>query len=275
MTADEWERQLAAYKAEFINSQGWNKKQAASYIRDAWANLNDGKLEILVEKGENSANALPVFQYRTPLGWKLPPPLRLHVWEQLRAQANDFLRRLTPREQVFAMIAEQGLPPEGDLPEGQFGESELKRIMAQQAAADLELICDCDEFETASDRFFQAILAAIRFGQRLLLAENYADDQVMDENMRGRLMSRKGTRAKGRKRPKSSLFDFRKYVQSLVAEGLRQKKPAKEIWPFVRRSLLREKVSRKKSHFVYEDRMRAKEATVQKWVRLSLKSLVL
>ena len=37
MKANDWERELASYKKQFVDSQGWNEKQEANYVRDAWA----------------------------------------------------------------------------------------------------------------------------------------------------------------------------------------------------------------------------------------------
>ena len=230
--AGTWERELADYRKELINSQGWNDKQAANYIRDAWASWRDWRLAISLARGKAPAGALPVFQHRTPLGWQLPLPLRIHVVEKLRLQRDDALVSVTPREQVFAMIAEQGAPPGGSLLEAQIKESELKRIRAQQAARNVLFICDSyeSEPEAAEACFWQAILAAFRFGRRQLLSEIYADEEVLEENMRGRLMNRKGKSAKGRKRPESPLREFRKRVQALVGEGLKVAKDAQTVF---------------------------------------------
>jgi hypothetical protein len=79
------ERELAAYRKEFINSKEWSEKQVASWIRDAWAYFDNGELAISLE---TRSDALPVFQFRTPAGWKLPLLLRLHVLEQFRLQGR-------------------------------------------------------------------------------------------------------------------------------------------------------------------------------------------
>ncbi len=142
MKVGDWEKDLADYKKEFIESQGWNEKQAASYIRDAWVRWRDGRLAILPAKGEAHDSALPVFQFRNSQGWRLPVPLLLHVLDTLRPQGDNLSSGLMPREQVYATIAEQGPPPEGDLLTEQIKPSELKRIIAQQAAGRLADICD-------------------------------------------------------------------------------------------------------------------------------------
>ncbi len=69
------------------------------------------------------------------------------------------------------------------------------------------------------ESFWRAILAAIQFGSRQLLAEIYADEETMEENMRGRILNRKGRNAKARKRAEFTTDRFRERVQSLVREG--------------------------------------------------------
>ena len=155
-------------------------------------------------------------------------------------------------------------------------ESELKCIIAQQAARHLENICDSDEFQTAGDSFWQAILAAIRFGRRQLLAEIFADEEAMEENMRGRLMNRKGKSAKDRKRAEFGTDIFRQKVQNLVAEGVQTGKTAREMWPFVRR-WLRGNARQQDSDYIYSEgtyEAKAQQATVRKWVRQEHKKLI-
>jgi hypothetical protein len=270
--AGTWERELADYKKQFIESQGWNDKQAASYIRDALACLRNGRLTILPAQGEAPADALPVFQFRTPQGWRLPFLLQLQVSERLRPEMDAPGVGLGARERVFAMTAKQGLPPEGDLLKNAMEESELKRIIAQQAARDLENICVSDEFQTAGDSVWQAILVAYRFGRRQLLSEIYADEEVLEENMRGRLMNRKGKSAKGRKSPKSPLREFRQRAQSLVHEGFRHGRDAHTILPFVRKRLRDEGMVDEGANFVFRDATARKE-TLSKWVREEFRKL--
>jgi hypothetical protein len=272
MKAGSWERELAAFKTRFVKSQGWNEKQAASYIRDARACLRDGRLAILPAEGEAPGDALPVFQFRTPQGWRLPVPLQLQLSTRLRPQADASGGGLGPRERVLAMIAEQGSPPQGALPKGRIKQSELKRTIAQQAARDLENICDCYEFEMACDSVWQAVLAAIRFGRRQQLAEIYADEEAMEENMRGRLMTRKGKSAKGRKRPESPLPEFRKRVQSLVYEGLKVGKDAHTMHSFVVSCLHKEDMVSDGANFVLRGAT-ARKDTLSKWVREEFKKL--
>jgi hypothetical protein len=128
MNAGAWKRELAAYRKKFINSKGWSEKQVASWIRDAWAYFDNGELAIPLE---TRSDALPVFQFRTPAGWKLPLLLRLHVLEQFRLQGrlqgDSSVKSLTPREEVFALIREQG-----STITGQSGQSELKRELAER-----------------------------------------------------------------------------------------------------------------------------------------------
>ena len=272
--AGTWERELADYRKEFINSQGWNDKQAASYIRDAWVCWRDWRLAISLAREKAPAGALPVFQHRTPLGWQVPLPLRIHVFEKLRLQRDDALVSMTPREQVFAMIAEQGAPPGGSLLEAPIKESELKRIIAQQAARNVLFICDSyeSEPETAEACFWQAILAAFRFGRRQLLSEIYADEEVLEENMRGRLMNRKGKTAKRRKSPESPFREFRRRAQSLVHEGARHGRDAHTMLPFVIKCLRDEGMVDEGANFLLRDATARKE-TLSKWVREEFRKL--
>ena len=226
--AGDWERELAAYRKEFIESKGWNEKQAANWIRDAWAYWHDGQLKISVAKAEAPADALPVFQFRSPAGWKLLPAVVLQVSEKFRLQGYDLVKSLTPREQVYAKIAEQGSP-------GQSKESELKRELSQQAAGSLADICDRyeSEPEAAEDCFWQAILAAIQLGRRQAIAEIYADEGTTAENMRGRLMTRKGQSAKGRKRPTRPSECFASMFKTWSARDLRMggmRRPCVHSW---------------------------------------------
>ena len=263
----DWERELAAYKKEFIESQGWNEKQAANWSRDAWAYPHDGQLAISLAREDIPADALPVFQFRSPAGWKLLPAVLLQVSEKFRLQGYDLVKSLTPREQVYAKIAEQGPP-------GQSKESELKRELSQQAAGSLADICDRyeSEPEAAEDCFWQAILAAIQLGRRQAIAEIYADEGMTAENMRGRLMTRKGQSAKGRKRPDSSLREFRKHVQDLVREGLKDGRDARTVRSFVASRLHREGMTPEVANFVLNGAI-ARQDTVFSWVRQEIKRL--
>ena len=266
MNLDDWERELVVYRKEFIKLQGWNDKQAESYIRDGWACLRDGRLAILSAEEEAPLDALPVFQFRTPQGWRLPVPLQLHLSTLLRPKEDAPSGGLGPRERVFALIAKQGPPPKGDLLKRKFKASELKRVIAQQAASRLEDICDSDEFETADDSVWQAILAAIQFGRRQLLAEIFADEEAMQENMRGRLMNRKGKSSKGRKRAEVPQNKFRKRVQNLVREGLKAERNAGDIRAFVEKTLSTKGMKREGENYIFGGVM-AKKETVRKWVR--------
>ena len=171
------------------------------------------------------------------------------------------------------MIAEQGAPPGGSLLEAPIKESELKRIIAQQAARNVLLICDSyeSEPETAEACFWQAILAAF-FGRRQLLSEIYADEEVLEENMRGRLMNRKGKTAKGRKSPESPLREFRRRAQSLVHEGARHGRDAHTMLPFVIKRLRDEGMMDEGANFLLRDATARKE-TLSKWVREEFRKL--
>ena len=166
MNAGAWERELAAYRKEFINSKGWNDKQAARYIRDAWASWRDGRLKISPATSERPSGALPVFQFRTHVAWKLPLILSFQVREEFHLQGVALVKSLSPQEQVFALIDEQG----SSIP-AQSKEVELKRELAQQAASNLVCSLANDELRQAGDAVYLAILAAIKFGRRQVLAE--------------------------------------------------------------------------------------------------------
>jgi hypothetical protein len=261
----DWKRSLAAFKKSFAKSQGWNETEAESFIRDAWAYLRGGQL-VVSANGKAPANAQPVFEFRTPTGWRLPPPLRLHVWERLRPKAEVAVRSLGPRERIFALIDTQ------DWPKGNNKDSKLKWSLARQAAANLERHLESDELQAASDAVWQAILAAIQFGRRQLLAEIYADKETIKESMRGRLMNRKGTRAKGRKQMGLPTNKFRERIQSLVREGLKAGKDSHTMRSFVESRLFNQGLRCDGSNFVLGEAI-VKAETARKWVRQALKSL--
>jgi hypothetical protein len=93
----------------------------------------------------------------------------------------------------------------------------------------------------------------------------------MEENMRGRLMNRKGKSAEGRKRAEVPTDIFREKVQELVAEGLRSGRTAHDMWPFVRSRLLNSGVIQEGLCFDYMSEAKAQQATVQKWMRQRLR----
>jgi hypothetical protein len=269
MNAGAWKRELAAYRKEFINSKGWSEKQVASWIRDAWAYFDNGELAIPLE---TRSDALPVFQFRTPAGWKFPLLLRLHVLEQFRLQGrlqgDSSVKSLTPREEVFALIREQG-----STITGQSGQSELKRELAEREARNLSWFLDSEEFDRAGDPVWYAISAAYQFGRLQLLAEIYADEEVLEENMLGPLMNRKGKTAKGRKQPKVSPNIFRKRVQNLVCEGLKAGLNASGIRAFVERNLFTKGMKCEGENYIFRG-VTAQKETVRKWVRDELKRQV-
>ena len=265
MNLDDWERELVVYRKEFIKLQGWNDKQAESYIRDGWACLRDGRLEILSAEEEAPLDALPVFQFRTPQGWRLPVPLQLHLSTLLRPQADAPSGGLGPRERVFALIAKQGPPPKGDLLERKFKASELKRVIAQQAASHLEDICDSDEFETANDSV----------GKRFLPQSNSDVDNCWRRFSRTRKQCKRTCggghepqrqESKGRKRAEVSPNKFRKRVQNLVREGLKAERNAGDIRAFVEKTLSTKGMKREGENYIFGG-VTAKKETVRKWVR--------
>lgn len=263
-----WETFLSGYRQKFVRDQGWTDRQAKDLVRDAFATVEGGRV---VHSASGASDSLPVFLFRSPLGWKIPVPLLIQIAEHFEQKRTSSLDR-SSRKRVEEVLRPFLALDELETSRKQLTEAEFKMLMAAQAARNVDLSCDSEELWGVVEReeFWLVIEAAIRFGRRQLLAEIFADDETMSVNLHGQKMTRKGKPSKKRNRVEKPIDEFRDLVRKAVQEGLKLGRNAQNLWPFVVSEMKKNGVSRDPAdaqRLLYGNEASAKENTVQKWVR--------
>jgi hypothetical protein len=178
----DWSGWLTDFRKRFIQKNGWNGKEAHKFLRDGWARLQGGKIVVVESSAEPPEGALPVFEFLSPLGWKLPLPLSLYVNDQLRKSAPGAKTDAKSlRERVLAMLEAADETLLGEIPKGAEGDIQIKRVGKAQTARVLRNICASEELIPVidGDCLWEAILWAIQFGRRNLLFELYSNAELL------------------------------------------------------------------------------------------------
>ena len=176
MSPNAWREWLRSFRERFIAKQGWSEKEAKRYLRDGWAVARDRKITFVESAADLPEDARPVFQFLTPLGWKLPLPIALRLDGWIRDPAEGASLREVALEMLDSVLQPLDLESAGACVD----DIKCKRDAVAQAVWCLLDACDAKELAEVikSDAFWWAILQAMQFGRRQLLLELYANPEL-------------------------------------------------------------------------------------------------
>ena len=172
---DDCKKWLTGFKRRYITAQGWDERQVKLRIRDTWAVLRDGQIQMLPNNEKLPANALPVFEVLTPGGWKLP----IHISERLTGLVTRAMASRRPPREIILGLLDLLSRPAGREPDPP--DLHAKRDIAANWMR--EILYACEDPELASmaelDALWRAIVCAFNAGRRYLIYDLYRDPDAL------------------------------------------------------------------------------------------------
>ena len=76
-------------------------------MRDAWAWWEDGQISTSPKDGPRPEAAIPIFEFRTPMGWRVPAEVQWYGATELCSDGGSSIDGKSPEEKVIAMLEAQ------------------------------------------------------------------------------------------------------------------------------------------------------------------------
>lgn len=150
-----WRDWLSAFRARYIEEQGWSEKEAKWRIRDAWAVVRGAHLHVLTGGDQRPVDAIPIFEVLT-LGGFEPP---IGIVERLTGLVSKAMTSQRAPRDIVMGILEQALHTEG---KDESEETTRYRHTAALWVERLLAVCEHEELSgvAGSDVFWSTLLAA-------------------------------------------------------------------------------------------------------------------
>jgi hypothetical protein len=171
-----WRDWLSAFRARYIEEQGWSEKEAKWRIRDAWAVVRGAHLHVLTGGDQRPVDAIPIFEVLT-LGGFEPP---IGIVERLTGLVSKAMTSQRAPRDIVMGILEQALHTEG---KDESEETTRYRHTAALWVERLLAVCEHEELSgvAGSDVFWSTLLAALFVGRRITVLELYKDPQAFHD----------------------------------------------------------------------------------------------
>ena len=171
---EEWSAWLPTFREQYIEAQGWSAKEANRCIRDAWAVVRDGRVCVLTKNSQRPADAMPVFEKRTPGGWKPP----IEIIDRLTGVIGKAMTSQRPPRDIV-----MGLLDLANHADGQEESDEIKQKRDKAAFWVWQLLDACEDKALAGviggDIFWQVPLSAYQAGYHYAILERYRDQTLL------------------------------------------------------------------------------------------------
>jgi hypothetical protein len=201
---NEWKEWFADFRQRFIAAQKWDEKEARLRIKDDWVCVRDGKVQFLDGSNKLPADAVPVFQFLTPGGWKVP----LRVQEQLtRLVERALTSERSPRDILLGLLSKI------EHADGADESEEIRQKRHQAAYWGRQLLDACEDPALADvvelDVFWQAVLYAFQAGRRHTILELYRNPQLLSDQAKAQAFQTGRTPDKLTRRLEASFLAMR------------------------------------------------------------------
>ena len=170
----QWAEWLADFRQRLIKERGWTEKEAKLRIRDAWVIVRDGRIHVLTKDAQRPADAVPIFEVRTPSGWKRP----IEITDRLTGLIGKAMTsQRSPRDIVL------GLLDLANHAEGQDESAEIKQKRDKAAFWICQLLDACEDKGLAgvvgSNVFWQVPMSAFQAGYHHAILNRYRDQELL------------------------------------------------------------------------------------------------